>query len=192
VSLHYSLYSSILVLWLARAATRGLINHLTVFMRSGYIGYGVVAEHRWQQAEQCGLLSREHFALADRTERGPSAAVRTLVAKLRRGDVVLVFPDATFIPRRDKSLELCVGGQTVSLPRGAAWLVREAECPVLPIYVRPDNADRHAIVFGALQDPVAGRDPAAAVQASLQYIVSHALMRDPGPWEGWLREWSTP
>jgi lauroyl/myristoyl acyltransferase len=189
VSLHYSLYSSLLWLWLARAAARGLIRRFTVFMRSGYMAYGAVSEHRWEHAERSGLLSRESFALVDRTESGPSAAARELVSRLRRGDVVLLFPDASFIPQKDRAIELSIGRQTISLPRGAAWLVQAVQCPVLPVYLRPDAADGHAVVFGAVHDTRAGFDPGSVVQGALQHLVHDTVMADPGPWEGWFRDW---
>lgn len=191
VSLHYSLYSSVLVQWLARAAARGVLGRrLTVLLRSGYTGYGLPPEGRLEAAERAGLLSRASFALLDRTPSGPAAAARSLAAELRGGNAVLLFPDARFVPQSDKALVVSVGRQTVGLPRGAAWLVQAVRCPVLPVHLRPDGEDRHAIVFGPALDPATGLDPRSLVEAALQHLVQDAVLVDPGPWEGWLRDWS--
>lgn len=189
LSLHYSLYSSLLGLWLARATVRGLFDNLTILVLSSLTGTLRPPQTRLEQLEQAGIWSLARTTLLDRRLMGAPWAARELVARVRQGGAVIMLPDAAFLPAAaGRALPLRIGRQDVGLPRGAAWLVRSTGVPVVPVRIHPYQDDGHAIVF---DDPVrsqAESDSAAMVQAVVQRLLDQTALADPGPWEGWLRE----
>jgi hypothetical protein len=70
VSLHYGLYSSMLIWWLAQATARKLFKKLTVLMRSNPTGQYLVSSRRLEDFEAAGVWSRG-VTLVDRTVVGP-------------------------------------------------------------------------------------------------------------------------
>lgn len=188
VSLHYSLYSSMLIWWLARATVRGIFNSLTVFFRSNALGRYVLSEQRINEFENIGVWSRTRVTLLDGTAVGSPAAARMLSNQLSAGGAVLVFPDAWLLPDTDKSLTVCIGQQTLGLPRGVAWLLKASRCTIVPVHIRPHAEHSHAVVFGSPAYFNSNQDPSETAKATLQQLVDQTILVDPSPWEGWLRE----
>lgn len=181
LSLHYSVFSSLLLLWLTRAAAQGLFKHLTILIDPGPGGTHGLPSIRADVLEAGGLGRRSATSLLDM--KNVPSATRQLTAELRDGGAALVLPDATFLPSTaDRALSLRVGDRQALLPRGAAWLAQVARCSVVPVHTRP-LGDSYALVFGP---PVSTEDdPASAVEVALQRLFAQTALADPGPWEGW-------
>ena len=187
VSLHYGLYSSMLIWWLAQATASNLFKKLTVLMRSNPTGQYVVSARRLEDFEAAGVWSRR-VTLADRTAVGPTGTARALLGRLGPGGAVLMFPDAELRPAEEQTQTVTIGRHDLGLPRGAAWLAEMRQCAVVPVYIRPHGASAHAVLFGPAMPPASPGDAAARVNASVQYLMDQTVMLDPSPWEGWHRE----
>ena len=90
LSLHYSLYASILVLWLARAASQGLFDHLSVLYVARPDGKPSVFAQAMQRSESAGFISSSTIRLVD-LGQGPVRATRNLIAGLQAGGAALIF-----------------------------------------------------------------------------------------------------
>jgi lauroyl/myristoyl acyltransferase len=192
VSLHYSLYSSLLVLWLARATVRGLFNHLTMLVVSNPAGALRPSERRLSQLAEAGIWDLARTILLDRRLIGASGATRQLVRRIRDGGAVLILPDAAILPAGEKGLTVRVGHQTVGMPPGLAWLCRTTGTPLASVYVRPHADDQHAIEFGIPAYPGIIKNSDAVVRDVFVALVEQAISDDPTPWEGWLRDGLLP
>ena len=183
LSLHYSVFNSLLTLWLARAAARGLFGHLTVLIDAGQKKDIGLSAHRFVELERAGVFNHAAFSLLY-TAPGPGAA-RQLVARLRAGEAVLVYHDATFLPASaDQSLRLMVGQQAVGVPSGAAWLARMTGCSIVPVFIRPEE-DTYAIVFAEAAAWQGAAESATVVQSVLQRLIDHTVLVDPAAWAAW-------
>lgn len=189
LSLHYSLYSSLLTLWLAQATVRGLFKDLTVLVLSNPSGSLRPPQRRLEQLEQAGIWSLTRTTLVDRRLLGAPWAARKLAACVNGGGAVVILLDALFLPAgSERTLTLSIGRQNVGVQRGAAWLVRSTGAPVVPVHIHPHGDDGHAIVFDSPVCPATETDGGAAVQGIMQRLLEQTVLADPGPWEGWLRE----
>jgi lauroyl/myristoyl acyltransferase len=187
VSLHYGLYSSMLIWWLAQATARNLFKRLTVLMRSNATGQYLLSSRRIEQFEAVGVWSRQ-VTLFDRTRLGPSGAARALLDRLGPREAILLFPDAVLHSATERALTVKLGRLELGLPRGATWLAQTSRCPVVPVNIRPHGDNAHAVVFGPANLPASPSNTTTRVNAAVQYLVDQTVMVDPSPWEGWLRE----
>jgi hypothetical protein len=188
VSLHYNLYSSLLIWWLARATVQGHFNSLTVLMRSTDTGQYFLSDQRIAEFESVGVWSRSKVTLLDRTALGSPVAARDLLRRLNSGGAVLVFTDAWLMPPGDRSLTVRVGQKKIGLPRGVAWLGQMSGTLCVPVYIRPHGEQSHAVGFGPAVSFRERDDAASVAESALQYVVDQTIGVDPSPWEGWLRE----
>lgn len=189
VTLHYGLYSSLLLWWLARAVVRGLLDGLTILIRTTAAGQYMIADSRLAEFEAQGIWKCESVELFDREAVGPNGTVQALRDRLGPGAAVLVFLDPELRPAsRSDSLRVRIGMRSVGLPRGAAWVAAAGPAAVAPVHIRPHRDTRHAVVFGSTYRPASGFEARAAVHAAAQHLVDTTIMADPSPWEGWLRE----
>jgi hypothetical protein len=187
ISLHYSLYSSLLVFWLARATACGLFRNLAVLVLSTPTGSVSPSQQRLALLQQGGIWSAE-TRLIDRRIMGSPWSARRLISYIKMGGAVLILPDATFVSTTNsRAVTLKLGKECVAVPRGAAWLVQQTDVPLISVHVHPYE-DRHAIVFDSSKDPDAGKDSIGRVRDALQHLIEQTVLVDPGPWEGWLRE----
>src|SRR6266516_2197910 len=124
LSLHYSLYSNWLGLWLARATARGLFSHLDIIVLSTPAGSLQLSRRRTADLGRAGIWDHR-TRLVDRRLVGNTVAARTLLDRLRAGGAVVVLPDASLLPATDRrTITVRVGRQRGGLPQGPAWLVR--------------------------------------------------------------------
>lgn len=186
VSLHYSLYSSLLIWWLAQATARGLFKSLTVLFRSNDVGQYMLSEQRIAEFERAGVWSCSRVRLLDRTALGSAAAARALLRDLRIGGAVLVLSDAWLLPADDKTLKVRIGHESLGFPRGVVWLAQMSRCPLVPVYLQPRAEMTHGVIFGCPTYINSTTDPEA--ESTMQHLVDQTIMHDPSPWEGWLRQ----
>jgi lauroyl/myristoyl acyltransferase len=181
VALHYSLFSSLLCLWLARSAKQGLPPHLSIMVDTGPApGLGMRAE-RLAALEASGLVARDRATLS--TLDRPTAVLRTLTRRLREGAAVLLFVDANFRSATvGGGLPIDIGAGRIAFPAGVSWLADRTGCAVVPTSIRP-KADGHTVVFS----PPAASSEARAIRSALQNLINETVVADPGPWEGWVR-----
>jgi hypothetical protein len=172
VSLHYGSYSSLLWLALARTAP-GPVRFLLDLRLDPHL---VLPERRRALLEQEGLLPPGTLLRADRGACGPAVA-RTLLEALRRGETVVVLPDAYVVSPSGRSLALQVGRRTLGLPRGAAWLARASGCAVAAAWIHADGQGDRVSVRAA-----------DGVEGALRILERDALAADPAQWECWLRD----
>jgi hypothetical protein len=187
VSLHYGLYSSVLIWWLAQATVNNLFKRLTVLVRSNPTGQYVASSRRLKDLQAAGVCSRS-VTLFDRSAVGPIGTARALLGRLGPREAVLMFPDAKLRPAAEQTPTVTIGRYNLGLPRGAAWLAERRQSTVVPVYVRPHGDGAHAVVFGPAMPPASHDDATARVTATVQHLVNQTVMLDPSPWEGWLRE----
>jgi len=185
LSLHYSLFSSLLCLWLTRlAAQQTVFHHLTILFDSGTVAPQPIPPSRVDALVAGGLGRRETTTLLDMALH--KGATRDLVTRLRGGEAVLAFPDGALLAGSERDAPTVrLGHRTLSLGRGVPFLMRHARATLLPVTLRP-RGDQHAIVFG---EPIRARseqDVASSIQAVVQQLIDQTVLADPGPWEGWL------
>jgi lauroyl/myristoyl acyltransferase len=185
LSLHYSLYASLLVLWLARAASRGLFSQLAVLYWATPGGAPDTFLEAMRRSEDAGFIPSSTIVLIDLGE-GSVRATRKLMSTLESGGAALIFSDRLTQPGVDRrSVTVTIGHRQVGIARGVPWLAGTAGCPVVPVHVRPHEDNRHAIVFGAPLCIGVDGDASAVIQAGMQYLLDRAVLVDPGPWDGW-------
>jgi len=188
LSLHYSLYSNWLGLWLARATARGLFSHLDIIVLSTPAGSLRLSQRRTADLGRAGIWD-DRTRLVDRRLTGNAVAARTLLDRLRAGGAVMVLPDASLLPAAGRrTIAVLVGRQYVGLPRGPAWLVRLSGAHVVPVHIRPCSDDHHSIVFGSPARPGPEADADTFMQAIVQRLLDQTVATDPAPWEGWFRD----
>ena len=178
LSFHYSVYSSLLCLWLNRLAA-GRFRHLAILVDTGQAGPLGFPADRLAEVELGGLGRPGATILLDlRTTPG---AAHHLVTGLRSGGAALVFPDTAFAPAgAPGTVPLTVGRRTVGLPGGTARLARLVGCPIVGVHLRPAG-DGYALVF----EPPAVVDGPEDVSATLHRLAERTILADPGPWDGW-------
>ena len=104
--------------------------------------------------------------------------MRRALAILRDGGIVLIFADGQLPQTSAKRTLTCrLGGGTLVLPRGAEWLARSAEAPLLPLLLRP-NGDGYRMVSS-------NACAAGDAQSALQALIDGAMDFDPAPWSRW-------
>jgi hypothetical protein len=174
VTLHYGLATSILPLWLAMASRRGMIRQFAVIQNSRRNPNVMLSAERLAELADCGFP----FADLDLARLGELPALRRALAILRQGGVVLIFADGQ-LPRQDakRTLTCRIGRGSLALPRGAEWLARSAQVPLLPLLLRPQGDGNRMVSLDA-------RAPGDA-QSALQSLIDGAMDLDPGPWSRW-------
>lgn len=185
VSLHYSLYSSLLPLWLAGATARGWFHHLTLLLDSGPTGSLKLSPERTRELEAAGLGRSSQIALVDRRREGPALAARRLLGTLRQGGAVLLLPDAPAGEWRERrTLGVSFGGGMLRLPAGVGWLARSTQCSLVPVCLQP-HGEGYRVVFGppATFDAAQG---AGGLDRLFSELLARTVLRDPAPWESWL------
>jgi hypothetical protein len=185
LSLHYSLYTSLLILWLARATSHGLFEHLAVLYWATEDGGASAFVHAMRRSQAAGFVSGSALRLIDLNE-GPIRATRLLLDGLQEGGAGLVFSDRLSEPGSERrAVTVTLGRRQVDVARGVPWLVGAGRRPVIPVHIRPESGNRHAIVFARpLREGVDGDAP-AVVQSALQQLVDSTVLVDPAPWDGW-------
>ena len=184
LSLHYSLYSSLLVLWLARAVTRGLFPHLAILYWATEDGTPSALADAMRRCDEAGLVRASALRLVD-LGGGPVRATRTVISAVQEGGAALVFADRIGPPGVDaRSVTVTIGERPLGIARGVPWLVHAAGCAVIPVHIRPCG-NRHRIVFGRPLQPGDGGGAADVVRAALQHLLDETVRVDPGPWDGW-------
>jgi lauroyl/myristoyl acyltransferase len=185
LSLHYSLYSSLLILWLARAASRGLFDHLAVLYWATEDGGPATFVEAMRRSQAAGFVSESALRLIDLGE-GPVRATRLILDGLQEGGAALVFSDRLSPPGAERrAVTVTLGGRPLGVARGVPWLVHAARGPVIPVHIRPDSENRHRIVFAPALAEGPGTDASAVVQSALQRLVDSTVMIDPAPWDAW-------
>lgn len=185
VSLHYGMYSSLLIWWLARAAAQGAFQRLTVLMRATTTGQYRLAESRTAEFEEAGVWDRNRVTLFDRDSS--QGTVQDLVSRCGPGEAVLFFPDAELLPPDGRRLRLPIGNAEVGLRSGLLHVATETGATLVPLFIRPHRSMAHAVIFGhasAQTQPSASHE---IVQSTLAFLSHQTLLTDPAPWEGWLR-----
>ena len=184
ISVHYSLYSSLLELWLARAAARGLFRHLTLLFIPA--SAPEVSARRKAELESAGLIRRGTTTLLLTNLKGSLGVTRQLLGRLQAGEVVLVLPDARLLPGADaRALSVTLGQRRLGVPRGAAWLAQMAHCPIVPVHIRPHEEDRYILTFGPPAELEHAADAPSRVQSMVQSLLDQTVLADPGPWDAW-------
>jgi len=176
VSLHYSLYSSVLIWWLTRVAAQGVFRRLFLLFRSTSMGRYLLHSRRLIETEANGLFSQANVHFLDRTILGPAGAAARMLNELKAGNTVFLLADAALRPPGCKSLAVRVGNQNVGLARGVSWLAEKSRCAVIPLYIRPHNDEGHAIVLA----------PPADAKEAVQFLIDQTILVDPSPWDGWF------
>jgi hypothetical protein len=174
VTLHYGLATSILPLWLAMASRRGTIGPFAVIQNSQRNPNVMLSAERLAKLADCGFP----FADLDLARLGELCALRSALEILRRGGVVLIFADGQ-LPRKDakRTLTCRIGRGSLALPRGAEWLARSAQVPLLPLLLSPQGDGSRMVSLDA-------RAPGDA-HGALQSLIDRAMDLDPGPWSRW-------
>jgi lauroyl/myristoyl acyltransferase len=185
LSLHYSLYASVLVLWLARAASRGLFNHLSVLYVARPDGKPEAFLEAMRRSDAAEFISSSTIRLID-LGSGAVSATRNLVAGIESGGAALIFSDRLSVPGADKrAVTVSLADREIGIARGVPWLTNAVQAPVVPVFIHPSAADRHAIVFGPPERIGATHDSSVVVRSVMQFLIDRAVHVDPDPWDGW-------
>jgi hypothetical protein len=174
VTLHYGLATSILPLWLAMASRRGMIGPFAVIQNSQRNPNVMLSAERLARLGQRGFP----FADLDLARLGELGALRRALEILQRGGRVLIFADGQ-LPRKDarQALTCRIGRGSLTLPRGAEWLARNAGVPMLPLLLAPQGDGNRIISL----DTRAPEEAHGAVQS----LIDRAMALDPAPWSRW-------
>jgi lauroyl/myristoyl acyltransferase len=192
-SLHYSLYSSLLWLWLVQATGRGLFRRLTIMMVADRPALGARTTRQIQRLEAAGLLAPGAVTVIERSRSVAlaPAVVRTLLSRLRAGETVYFCAEPYFVDPTDRhAAVLTLGPAALGLPGGVPWLARAAQCPVVTLHIHPGLDDRYVV---SCNPPAAPDPPGGAGQgvvAALQQLLDQTVRVDPAHWEGWV--WIRP
>ena len=174
VTLHYGLATSILPLWLAMAGRDGGISEVAIIQNSRANPDVMLSAERNAELARCGFP----FADLDIARLGEIAAMRRALAVLRQGGIVLIFADGQLPQAGAKRTVTCrLGRGAFTLPRGAEWLARSAEVPLLPLLLRP-HRDGNRMVSLSTCGP-------GEAQSALQGLLDAAMDFDPAPWSRW-------
>jgi hypothetical protein len=174
VTLHYGAATSILPLWLAMAGRNGMIPQVAVIQNSRRDPHVMLSAERHAELADCGFP----FADLDLARLGEVAAMRRALAILRRGGIVLIFADGQLPQTSAKRTFTCrLGRGSLVLPRGAEWLARSADVPLLPLLLRPQGDGNRVVSLNAC-------GPLDA-QRALQTLIDAAMALDPAPWSRW-------
>jgi hypothetical protein len=174
VSLHYGPATGILPLWLAGASRDGLIAEVGVIENSRRDPNIMLTAERHAELVGCGFP----FVDIDLARLGELGAMRRALEILRRGGIVLIFADGQLPTAEAKRALTCrLGGRPFVVPRGAEWLAKTADVPLLPLLLRPEG-DRNRI------EQLSACAPANA-QDCIQSLIDTAMASDPAPWWRW-------
>jgi hypothetical protein len=174
VTLHYGLATSILPLWLAMESRNGRIGPFAVIQNSQRNPNIMLSAERLARLGDGGFP----FADLDLARLGELGALRRALEILRRGGLVLIFADGQ-LPQKDakQTLTCRIGRGSLTLPRGAEWLARNARVPLLPLLLAPQGDGNRITSL----DGHAPEDAHGAVQS----LIDRAMNLDPVPWSRW-------
>jgi hypothetical protein len=179
VTLHYSLATSLLLLWLGRASAIGRISHFCFFIDSRGLAGWRLSPERLAQFRSAGYEGTQ----IDKGTEGVAPALQQALRLLRAGAFLLIFADGRVLePTDSRAIQCRLGSGTIALPRGVAWLSEKSGVQILPMYIRPEG-DTHRITFG-------DRYSSEHAGVALQTLFDDCVMHDPAPWEYWLRDHS--
>jgi hypothetical protein len=173
VTLHYGAATSILPLWLALASRSGLIPQIGVIQNSRRNPHVMLSAERHVTLGDCGFP----FADLDMAKLGELAAMRRALAILRSGGLVLIFADGQLPQPGARTFTCRLGRGSLALPRGAEWLARSADVPLLPLLLKPQGDGNRVVALNAC-------GPSDA-QRALQGLIDAAMDIDPAPWSRW-------
>jgi hypothetical protein len=174
VTLHYGLATSILPLWLAMAGRHAGVPEVAVIQNSRRNPDVMLSAERNAELTGCGFP----FADLDIARFGEVAVMRRALAVLRQGGIALIFADGRLPQSGAKRTVTCrLGRGALTLPRGAEWLARSAEVPLLPLLLRPQRDGNRMV---SLSTCAPGR-----AQCALQALLDAAIDSDPAPWSRW-------
>jgi hypothetical protein len=173
VTLHYGAATSILPLWLAMASGGGMIPQVAIIQNSRRDPHVLLSAERHAELADCGFP----FADLDLARLGEIAVMRRALAILRRGGIVLIFADGQLPQPNGRTFTCRLGRGSLALPRGAEWLARSADVPLLPLLLRPQRDGNRMVSLDACGPLDAPR--------SLQSLVDAAMGLDPAPWSRW-------
>jgi hypothetical protein len=173
VTLHYGAATSILPLWLAMASREASIPLLGIIQNSRRNPHVMLSAQRHAELGDCGFP----FADLDMARLGKLAAMRRALAILRRGGMVLIFADGQLPQPSVRTFTCRLGRGSLALARGAEWLARSADVPLLPLLLKPQGNGNRVVVLEACE-------PGDA-QHALQALMDAAMHLDPAPWSRW-------
>lgn len=174
VTLHYGLATSILPLWLAMAGRHAGMPEVAIIQNSRRNPDVMLSAERNAELARCGFP----FADLDIARLGEITAMRRALAVLRQGGIVLIFADGQLPQSGAKRTLTCrLGRGALTLPRGAEWLARSAEVPLIPLLLRPHRDGNRMMSLSACL-------PGQA-QSALQALLDAAMDFDPAPWSRW-------
>lgn len=179
ITLHYGPFP-LLWLWLKRAQRRHGTPSFTLLYDTRLYTPDVSAE-QYARLAAAGVVpeSRRDLDLAHGDLRG---TLREAVARLRAGETVLMFADASAVDVRPGALVCRVGGFEVGYPRGAVWLAQASDSAVQGVVIRP-KGDGHELHRG---EPRAAPVTHEAVSEALQELLDASVGNDPAPWLAWF------
>ena len=133
-------------------------------------------------------MNRQRGVGIDIIPRG-SSALRQVVRRLRRGEVLAILPD---VRTRKPDLSIPFLGGSANLGRGMAQFARVAGVPVLPVIARRVGWFRHR--FDLLEPVFHDRDAAAdddlrRVTAVVMGQIEAIIRADPGQWFWYNKRW---
>jgi hypothetical protein len=173
VTLHYGAATSILPLWLAMASRGGTIPQVAVIQNSRRDPHVMLSAERHAALGESGFP----FADLDLARLGELAAMRHALAILRDGGIVLIFADGQLPQPSGKTFTRRLGRGSLALPRGAEWLARTADVPLLPLLLKPQRNGNRIVSLNACGPQDAPR--------ALQALIDAAMDLDPALWSRW-------
>jgi hypothetical protein len=181
ITLHYGPFP-ILWLWLKRAQRRGERPPFTLLYDTRLYTPDVSAG-QYARLAAAGVVpeSRRDLDLAGGALR---PTFEEAVARLRAGEIVLMFGDAVPVDVRPGTLVCRVGRTEVAYPRGAVWLAQASESVVQGVAIRPTGGG-HELWWGAPRGAPVTHE---AVNAALQELLDASVGNDPAPWLAWFTE----
>lgn len=184
LSMHYSLYASMEVLWLARQAARGAIDHLAVLYVARPDAEPASFTDALLRSEGAGFIPRSKLRLID-LGGGSIAATRAIVDSLQAGGAALIFSDRLSMPGEERrAVTVRIGRGRIGMAFGLPWLAAMARAPVIPVHIEPDLDDHHAIVFGPSAGPTSDGCH-SLIAIAMQYLVDQTAIVKPELWDGW-------
>ena len=174
VTLHYGPFP-ILWLWLKHAQRRREWPRFTLLYDTRQYKPDVSAE-QYARLAAAGVVPERRHDL-DLAGGGLRPTLEEAVARLRAGEIVLMFGDALPVAARPGTIVCRVGAIEVGYPRGAVWLAQASESAVQGVAIRP-KGDGHELCRGA---PRAAPVTHEAVNEALQELLDDSVGNDPEP-----------
>ena len=181
LTLHYGPFQ-LLWLRLKNAEARGAGRRFTLLYDANEYSPDVPPE-QYRRLAAAGVVPFHRRDL-DLAKLGIRRALREAAVRLRSGETVLMFADASPVTADDRALVCRVGRVDVAYPRGPVWLAQQTAATVQGAVVRP-SGDGHEIWWGT---PRTGPADHAQVTEAVQELLDHSVARDPAAWLAWFDE----